>query len=217
MRIIIAGGSNFAVEVAKNLLKRGINDITLVIEDKEDALKASAEVPDITVVNASPIKPDALNELNLEKCDVFVSVSRREEINILAALYAKEHNVKRIYVKTTKEETKPILRNMGMIPIDIDESASNNIVIDIAEPVISDLISVGMGGGDIREKEVNNYSNLIGKRLGDIEGKLFNVIAVYQDGKFQVSANTIIKENSSLVILEESGQDEKVVKELKKI
>ena len=104
----------------KALIKRGINDVTLVIEDKEDALKASGEVPAITVVNASPIKPEVLNELDLEKCDVFVSVSRREEISILAALYAKEHNVKKIYVKTTKEDTKPILEKMGMKEPDID-------------------------------------------------------------------------------------------------
>ena len=217
MRVVIAGGSSFAVEVAKALIKRGINDVTLVIEDKEDALKASGEVPAITVVNASPIKPEVLNELDLEKCDVFVSVSRREEISILAALYAKEHNVKKIYVKTTKEDTKPILEKMGMIPIDIDEFASNNVVLDIAEPLISELVRVGGGTGDIREKEVNDFLQLIDKRLGDIEGKLFNVIAVYQDGKFQVSADTIVKQNSSLIVLEEPGQDDKVVKELKKI
>lgn len=217
MRVVIAGGSSFAVEVAKGLLKRGIDKIRLVIENKDDALKASSELATITIVNASPSKPEVLNELDLDKCDVFVSATGREEVSILAALYAKEHKVKSIYVKTEEEDTKLILQNLGMIPIDIYESASNNIVLDIAEPLISELVGVGVGMLDIREKETNSFPNLIGKRLGDIEGSHFNAIAVYQDSKSELAADTIIKENSSLIVLEETGQDEKIVKELKKV
>jgi len=217
MRVIIAGGSVFAVDVAKSLLKRGINNITLIVEDREDALKANGEVPSITVVNASPSKHEVLHELDMDKCDAFVSATEREEVSILAALYAKKHNVKRIYVKTAKEDTKDLMKNLGMIPIDINESASNNVVLDIAEPLIYELVGVGVGLLDIREKYVNDYPNLIGKKLGEIEGKLFNAIAVYQDEKFLLSADTVIKENSSLILWGESGQDEKMVKELKKV
>lgn len=216
MRIVIAGGSNFAVEVAKSLLKMGIKNVMLIAEDKEAAMKASTEVPDATVVNASPSKPEALNELNLDKCDVFVSATKVEEISILAALYAKEKGAKRIYVKTTREDTKTILKNLGMTPIDISESASNNVVLAIAEPLIYDLVGIGVGLLDIREKEVNDYPHLIGKRLGEIEGKLFHAIAVYDNNKFYFSLDTVIKENSSLIVLEEGGKDEKVIKELKK-
>ena len=217
MRVIIAGGSSFAVDVAKSLLKRGIDNITLIIEDREDALKANEEVPSITVVNASPSRHEVLHGLDMDKCDAFVSATEREEVSILAALYAKKHNVKRIYVKTAKEDTKDLMRNLGMIPIDINESASNNVVLDIAEPLIYELVGVGVGLLDIREKYVNEYPNLIGKKLGEIEGKLFNAIAVYQDGKFLLSADTLIKENSSLILWGEAGQDEKINKELKKL
>ena len=216
MRIVIAGGSRFAVDAAQSLLKRGIGNVTLVIEDKDDAMRASTELPKVTVVNASPSKPEVLSELDLDKCDVFVSATKTEEISILAGLYAKEHNVGRIYVKTTKEDTKMILAKLGMKAIDISESAANSIVLDIAEPLIYTLVGIGVGPLDMREKEVNDYPNLIGKKMDDIKGKLFNVIASYQEGKFYLAMDTLIKENSSLIVLEESGQDEKVDKELKK-
>ncbi|MBU0629086.1 MAG: NAD-binding protein [Nanoarchaeota archaeon] len=216
MRIVIAGGSRFSVDAAQSLLKRGIGNVTLVIEDKDDAMKASTELPKVTVVNASPSKPEVLSELDLDKCDVFVSATKTEEISILAGLYAKEHNVRRIYVKTTKEDTKMILAKLGMKAIDISESAANSIVLDIAEPLIYDLVGIGKGPLDIREKEVNDYPNLIGKIMGEVRGKFFNVISIYQEGKFYLAADTAIKENSSLIVLEESGQDEKVDKDLKK-
>ena len=216
MRVVIAGGSSFAVEVAKGLLKRGIDKITLVIEDKEKAVEASTECPSITVVNSNPSKPDVLLELNLEKCDVFVAATKKEEISILAALYARDHKVKRIYVKITNDDTKKIIEKMGMKPIDISESASSNVVLDIAEPLIYGLVGVGESTLDMRERQVTNYPNIIGQRLGDIQGKFFNVIAVYQDGKFCLSSDTEIKDDASLILLEESSQDSKVVKELRK-
>lgn len=217
MKVIIAGGNRFAREIARNLIKRGVKDVTLIIEDKEDALVASSAVPAAVIVNASPAKPEVLNDLDLDACDVFIAVSKREEVSILAALYAKEHHVKRIYVKTSKEDTKLILENMDMHPIDVYKSASKNIVLEVVEPLISELVSVGAGSLDMRERNVAKHPNFIGKRLGDIEGKLFNIIAVYQDNKFEFSSDTLIKKDGRLIILEETGQEDKVDKELKKI
>ncbi len=217
MKVIIAGGSRFAREIARNLLKRGIKDVTLIIEDKEEAMTASAVAPGAMIVNANPAKPEVLNELDLDRCDVFIAVCKREEVSILAALYAREHRVERIFVKTTKEDTKLILENINIHPIDVYKSASKNIVLEVVEPLISELVAVGAGSLDIRERKVAKHPNFMGKRLGDIEGKLFNIIAVYQDNKFEFAANTIIKKDAILIILEESGQEEKVDKELRKV
>lgn len=217
MKVVIVGGSDFAVEVAKGLLKRGINNITFVIDDRDDALKISSEIPLLTVVNSNPGDPEVLSELNLEKCNVFISATKKEEINILSALYAKEHNVKKIYVKIMEENTKSILKKLGIIPIDVYESASADIVLDIAEPLISELVKIEVGTLDMRERKVEDFPNIAGKKLSEINGKAFNVIAVYQDNKFQLSADTVIKDDASLITLEEARQEEKIVKELKKI
>ena len=76
MRVVIAGGSSFAIEMVKSLLQKGIKKITLVIEDRDDAVKASTDLPSVTVVRGSPSKPEVLNELDLDKCDVFISATR---------------------------------------------------------------------------------------------------------------------------------------------
>lgn len=209
MRIVIAGGSRFAVEIVKHLLQRGLNKITLVIEEKEGALRASTEFSEIMVINANPSKPEVLNELGLEKCDVFVSATKDDEANILAALYAKEHNIPRIYVKTTKEDTKMILNKLGMKSIDIYETASNNAALDIAEPLISELVGLGVGILDIRQKSVSNYPKVIGKRLEEVKDKFFNIIAVYQNNRFWLSPETIIRDDANLIMIEEAEKIKK--------
>ncbi len=209
MRIVIAGGSRFATEMVKHLLQRGLNKITLVIEDKEEAVKASTELSKIIVINANPSKPEVLNELELEKCDVFISATKEDEANILAALYAREHNVARIYVKTTKEDTKMILNKLGMKSIDIYETASNNAALDIAEPLISELVGLGVGILDIRQKSVSKYPKIIGKKLGDVKDKFFNIIAVYQDNKFWLSPEVVIKNDANIIVIEETEKIKK--------
>lgn len=209
MRIVIAGGSRFAIEIVKHLLQRGLNKITLVIEEKEEAVRASTEFSEITVINANPSKPEVLNELGLEKCDVFVSATKEDEANILAALYAKEHNIPRVYVKTTKEDTKMVLNKLGMKSIDIYETASNNAALDIAEPLISELVGLGVGILDIRQKSVSRYPKVIGKRLEEVKDKFFNIIAVYQNNKFWLSPETVIKDDANLIVIEEAEKIKK--------
>jgi trk system potassium uptake protein TrkA len=171
----------------------------------------------MTVVNGSPVDPDLLNQLELEHCDVFISATMREETSILAALYAKKYGVPRIFVKVNTHDTKAILEQLEMTPIDTDDAAAHNVVLEVAEPLIANLVGIGKGQFDVREKKVSDFPNLWGKRLGDIEGKFFNVIALFQEEKFQLSGDTILNEDDSMIIIEEAGRDEDVNKNLKKI
>jgi hypothetical protein len=120
-------------------------------------------------------------------------------------------------VRTTKLDTKAILKQLDMAPIDTDDAAAYNVVMNVVEPLIATLVGIGKGGFDIREKKVDDFRNLIGMRFGDLEGQLFHVIAVFQGGKFDLSADAVIADDATLIILEESGKDEEIVKALKKL
>lgn len=217
MRTVIIGGSPLSLEIAKKMKLWEMKKVTLVIEDKDQAMLISTQERDMTVVNGSPVDPDLLNQLELEHCDVFISATTREETSILAALYAKKYGVPRIFVKVNTHDTKAILEQLEMIPIDTDDAAAHNVVLEVAEPLIANLVGIGKGQFDIREKKAADYPNLWGKRLGDIEGKLFNVVAIFQDEKFLLSGDSIVNEDDSLIIFEEAGKDEDVTKSLKKL
>src|SRR4030042_4826386 len=97
MKIIITGETLFSLALAKHL-KRKDNDILLIIRDKEKALEVSAE-SEVTVVNGDPAKIEDLDKLNLDKCDVFISATEQDELNVLSSMYANSRGVKKIFVK----------------------------------------------------------------------------------------------------------------------
>jgi Trk K+ transport system NAD-binding subunit len=217
MRVIIAGGSKFSHEMIGKLLIRSIKKLVVIIEEKEEAMEISNKYPDVMVVNNDPLSPEVLGDLDLENCDVFVSDTGKEASNLIVALYAQKHGAKKIFVRITNPNTKSIIEKLDMIPIDVNESASHDVVLSIAEPLVASLVGVGVGEYDIREKDVADFSNLIGKKVRDIEGSSFAVMAVFQDNKFEISASTVVKEGAKLILLEESGNEDKVNKLLKKL
>ena len=96
MKIVVIGGSLFALELAKQLHSSEMK-VIYVIEDKDEARRISTEY-NFIIVNGSPLDPERLDELELNEVQVFVAATDYEEVNILSALYAKYANVKKIFV-----------------------------------------------------------------------------------------------------------------------
>ena len=88
MRIVIVGNSILAVELTKLILKKNEDKITLVVKKKEEAMKLTSEL-NISVINSDPTNPDHLDELEIDKCDVFIAATDLEKENVLTAIYAK--------------------------------------------------------------------------------------------------------------------------------
>ncbi len=214
MYIIIAGDTLFALTLAKSFVN-GHNKIIVVIRDKDKALEVSAE-KGIIVVNGSTIQPTILNELKLEDCDVFVAATSSEEVNILSALYAKDAGANRIFVLTKKEETENILKKLGIATINPEVNAALNLNLKITRPAVADLVGIKEGQYDLIEINVNDYLNLIGKKIGEIYSSFFTTLATYKNGEYNFVSTSEITKDSKIIIICESGREKDVIKELKK-
>lgn len=213
MKIVIAGETLFSLALAKKL-RRKENDLILIIKDKEKALEVSAE-SEVTVVNSNPAKAEDLDKLELEKCDVFIASTEKDELNILSALYSRNKGVKKIFVKLNNPDLEPMLRSMGMHPINPQEYAAESVALDVLKPLVSDLVGIEKGDFNLTERHVDKYKNLIGKSLGLIKGDFFATLAVYKDGSFKLSSDSVIEEGSVLIILYESGKYKDLDKAMK--
>ncbi|HDN01764.1 MAG TPA: TrkA family potassium uptake protein, partial [Candidatus Bathyarchaeota archaeon] len=73
MRVIIAGGGDFGVFLATELIKRK-HDVTIIEKDPERARKLSEEM-DCAVINGDATHPETLKNIDLSKVDWLVAAT----------------------------------------------------------------------------------------------------------------------------------------------
>jgi len=104
-RVVIAGGGNVGVRLAKAL--EDTNDVKLIERDYDRARAVSEKLDKAIVLHGDATDEGLLLEENIDSADVFVSVTNLEEANILSAMLAKRlgaHKVMSLINKPAYEE-----------------------------------------------------------------------------------------------------------------
>lgn len=117
MKIIIAGAYAIGNYLA-TLLTRTNEDIT-IIDDDEEALDNLNPDLDVLTIHASPISIKALKEIETDDADLFIAVTRDQEVNMCACALAKSLGAKQTVAKVEDYEyankiNKDILKRMGI-------------------------------------------------------------------------------------------------------
>ena len=113
-RIMIAGNARLGVQLA-GLLNgpEGRRGYTITILDEDAALCTSlaAAVPkDTELVTANLTDEEALTELCVDRCDLFISLSSRDENNIMGALLAKKLGARRVIALTDSDTFSALMQ-----------------------------------------------------------------------------------------------------------
>ncbi len=67
-----------------------------------------------------------------------------------------------------------MLKNHGYItPINPQEYAAGSVALDVLRPLVSELVGVDKGEFELVEKQVSSYKNLVGKKIGLMQGVIF--------------------------------------------
>lgn len=102
MRIIVAGAGAVGSYLAK-MLSYENHDI-VVIDPDEEKLKLVSSHFDVLTVQGSAANPHILNEANVKRADLFISVTPTDELNILSAMISKSIGAKKTIARITNQE-----------------------------------------------------------------------------------------------------------------
>ncbi len=86
-RVVIAGGGNIGLRLAKALEKS--QQVKLIERDPQRARRVSELLENAIVLNGDAADEELLVEENIDSTDVFVAITNSEEANILSAMLAK--------------------------------------------------------------------------------------------------------------------------------
>jgi len=212
MYIVIAGDTELAVELGKLFLKTKEDKVVMVVKGRQDSIELSEEI-DTTVVNADMLRKKTLDDLELNKCDVFVSATESEKDNLLSAIYAKNKGAKKIFVRVENHDSEEMLQHLNFIPINSESYAARAVELMISRPAVSDLVNIGAGDFDILEVPAKE-TKLIGKEIGSAKGNNYTTLGTYCDGNYNFSKEKKIGDCDTIILLVGAGKEHIAEKEI---
>lgn len=97
-KVIISGGSNTAIYLAKSLIDMGMH-VKIIEINPERCEVLSEKLPDALIINGDVSDQNVLFEEGIESCDAFVALTSIDEENIVYSMFAAMQNVPKIITK----------------------------------------------------------------------------------------------------------------------
>jgi len=137
MRILIIGAGKLGSLLARQLSERGHE--VIVIEVNEEKAKKVAEEADVAAYVRDATDPSVYEEIGLSTIDVLVATTNRDEVNLFAALIAREYGVPRVIVKVRDNKVAQIMSRVGLAE---DVVVEPQVIASVIEGIIEGKYSV---------------------------------------------------------------------------
>jgi trk system potassium uptake protein TrkA len=167
MYVIVAGGGMVGGGLVHSLSDNK-HDVVLVEQQKDICDKLYAETG-VVAINGSATSIEALSEAGVRKADVVVAATGADADNLACAILAKSFNVPRVIVRMRD----PAYKNAYVIAganaiVRVTDLMVNQIMIDIENPQVRRITTIGGGKADIFMVKVPDDAKVAGKSVQDI-------------------------------------------------
>ena len=111
--VMVLGGGRISYYLSRIIVPMGIH-VTLFEIDEAKARQLSELLPRVDVILGDGTDQELLQEQGLSQTDSFVSLSNRDEENLMTALYASRSGVSKIIAKNSRMAYTDILNDLGL-------------------------------------------------------------------------------------------------------
>ena len=111
--VMLMGGSRVSYYLAKLIAPMGVN-VSMIEARHDHAVYLSEELPDVNVIHGDGTDQSLLEQEGLTQMDAFVTLSDRDEENLMTGLYAARQGVKKVVVKNNRGEYTDLISAMGL-------------------------------------------------------------------------------------------------------
>ncbi len=170
-RIVIIGGGNVGLAVAKKLEERSDRVRAKVIENNRARAEFAADELERTIVlHGDGLSGDLLKEANISKADAVLALTDDDKTNILASVRAKSQGGKMAICLVNDPTMVPL-----MDPLNIDayinprSTTVSSILRHIRHGRVRNVYSIGDAEAEIIEAQVLSTSPIAGKPMREID------------------------------------------------
>jgi trk system potassium uptake protein TrkA len=180
-RLVIVGGGNVGLTVAKALEAREVRTRTKVIEKSRANAELAAEALERTIVlHGDGLDAALLNEAGIDRADAMLAVTDDDKTNMLAAVRAKAEGCPYAIALINDPTLVPLMAPLGIDAyINPRATTVSSILRHIRHGRVRAVYSIGDAEAEVIEAEVMSTSPMAGQRIRDIdfpEGALVGAI-----------------------------------------
>lgn len=167
-RAMIIGANDIGLELARDLLNSGVK-VKLIDRNPEKCRIASEQLRGALVLCGEGADADLLEAEGVGDMDGFVSVSNREETNIMACLLARHHGAGKTVCLVNRTDYVPLLPLLGVdAAVSPRLSTSTWIARFVKRGAVTNAEKLGYSGAELLQVRVQPGCHWLGKQLKDI-------------------------------------------------
>ncbi len=125
--VMILGASRTAFYLAKNLLASG-NAVTVIETDPERCHEFAEALPDAVIIRGDGASEELLNEEGIAGMDAFVTLTGKDEENVLISYFAQGRGVGKVITKINRDEFVTMAEKMGLDSIVSPKKTVSDVV-----------------------------------------------------------------------------------------
>lgn len=213
-RVVIAGGGNIGMHVAKAIEKKVPNASVKIIE--ADTARATAIADQLqrgVVLNGSALDENILREADITSADTMVALTNDEKINVMASVMARNLGCRRNLCLLNTPSYSKLAANLG-VDAEVNPRAVtvSRILRHVRRGRIRAVHSLLNGAAELVEAEALETSPLVGRPLSELDGlDGIRIGAIYRDGEVILPrGDTVIQARDRVILFTEAGRIHKV-------
>ncbi|WP_321340621.1 Trk system potassium transporter TrkA [Breoghania sp.] len=198
-RVVIAGGGNIGLYVARNLEKRQSRAKIKIVEGSRDrAIQIADDLKRTVILHGSALDQEILREADIGEADTMVALTNDDEVNILSCVMAKKLGCRR-NLSLLNNAGYPAFAHALGIDAYINPRAVtiSKILQHVRRGRIRGVHSLQNGQAEVIEAEALETSPLVGRPLSAVDlPDGIRIGAIYRDntvitpnGRTQIEAN----------------------------
>ena len=201
MKIILVGGGKVGSALCRSLVAE--NHDVVLIEQDEAVLNHLTKRYDIMGILGNGANFKVLEQANIESCDIFISMTEQDEVNMVSAVLAKKMGAKETVVRVRNPEySNPFFKEKNILGFSLvvnpEQLAARSIANIIDFPNALSFEHFANGRVALMEFKVKENSPLCQTTISDFRKQYGNVIIcaiernnelTIPDGDVRIQAN----------------------------
>ncbi|MGL1920152.1 MAG: Trk system potassium transporter TrkA [Hyphomicrobiales bacterium] len=202
--VIIAGGGNIGLYVAKRLenLSRSVK-VKIIENNNERAEFIADELDNTLVLHGSALESEILREAGVARAGTFVALTNNDQVNMLASVMAKKEGADTTACLLSSDKYTELIPSLGIDAyINPKSTTISRILQYVRRGRIRGVHSILNGQGEVIEAEALQTSPLVKKPLRDVnlpEG--VRIGAIVRDGKVMMPNGDLIINAGDRVVI----------------
>ncbi|MHA7871900.1 MAG: Trk system potassium transporter TrkA, partial [Hyphococcus sp.] len=203
-RVIIIGGGNIGLYVAKGLEKLGSMKIRLIERDRKRAEIIAEELERTIVLQGDGLDRSILREAGVTDAETVVAVTDNDQVNILASVVAKREGGRRSMALVNDLDYGPVAEAVGVDRyVDPRATTISTILQHIRRGRIKGVFSLSYGAAELIDAVALETSPLVGKPLREAqlpEGVMIGAVLRNNDVQMP-TGDTIVNAGDRIVLM----------------